>query len=132
MGAYIETLGRLGRITPTDVEERSLSELVVSGPLTLTDLTDRQVLGRYGITGDISTGKDVEASQRLASALYALGRDGVYYAARHDPAFTERCVAVFGGEGDDKLFMVSTGDIPLDLVREAEHMFGLIVSPYTG
>jgi RES domain len=127
LGAYVETLGRIGAPTGEDIEERSLSELALTRPLVLADLTDRQVLGRYGITGDISTGNDNRPSQGLAAALYELGRDGVYYAARHDPAFRERSVAVFGGPDDDKLFIVNTYAIPDELVAEGARQFGLRV-----
>jgi hypothetical protein len=55
IGAYVETLGRLGTISGEDPAERSLSELALSRALILADLTDRLILGRDGIAGDIST-----------------------------------------------------------------------------
>jgi RES domain len=129
VGAYIETFGRLGTISEDDLAERSLSELALSRSVRLADLTDRQVLGRYRIAGDISTGTDYQPSQRLASALYAVGFDGIYYTARHDPAFLERSVAIFGGPDDEKLFIVAATPIPQELAMEAARDFGLLVLP---
>jgi hypothetical protein len=101
----------------------------LSRPLNLADLTDRGVLGRYGIAGDMSAGTDYFPSQQLATILYGLGFDGVYYTARHDPAFLERSTAIFGGPGDDKLFAVSTYDIPPQLIEEGIREFSLLVLP---
>lgn len=128
-GAYLETLGRIRTLSDADIEERSLSEVVPTVPLHLADLTDRQVLGHYGVTGDISAGTDYGPSQALADELYRAGFDGTYYTARHDPAFLERSVAVFGTASAAKLFTLSTGPVPVDLVNEAARDFGLIVLP---
>ncbi|MGH9068658.1 MAG: RES family NAD+ phosphorylase [Acidimicrobiales bacterium] len=128
-GAYLETLGRLRTLSEDDIEERSLSEIVPTTSLSLADLTDRQVLGRYQITGDISTGTNYGPSQALADQLYRAGLDGIYYTARHDPAFQERSVAVFGTSTASKLFAISVGPIPTALVNEVAHNFGLIVLP---
>lgn len=129
VGAYLETFGRLKMLSDADIEERSLSEVVPAVPLHLADLTDRRVLGRYGVTGDISVGTDYGPSQALAAELYRAGFDGIYYTARHDPAFLERSVAVFGGPSTTKLFTQSTGEVPADLVEEVTRDFGLIVLP---
>lgn len=129
LGAYVETFGRLGTITELDVEERSLSELALSADLRLADLTERRVLGGYGVAGDMSAGTDYLPTHQLAGELYSLGFDGIYYTARHDPAFQERSVAVFGGSGDDKLFAQTTGPIPASLISEAETEFDLVVLP---
>ena len=45
----------LGTITWDDIGERSLTELTLARSLKLADLTERSVLGRYGVAGDIST-----------------------------------------------------------------------------
>jgi hypothetical protein len=129
LGAYVEIFGRLGTITWDDIEERSLTELTLARSLKLADLTERSVLGRYGLAGDISTGTDYGPSQKLAGRLYELGFDGIYYTARHDPAFLERSVAVFGGSGDRKLFATLTTVIPEALVDQAAREFGLLVLP---
>lgn len=81
LGAYLETLGRLGTISWDDIEERRLSELTLARPLRLADLTARSILGRYGLAGDISTGTDYRSGQTVAGTLYELGFDGIYYTA---------------------------------------------------
>ncbi len=91
IGAYVETLGRLGTPNRGDVHERRLSELTPSRTLRVGDLTDRTILGMYGITGDLSVGADYRPAQELSRRLCDHGFDGVYYTVRHDPAFTERC-----------------------------------------
>lgn len=129
IGAYIETFGRLGTITVSDIAERCLTELALTRPIRLADTTDRSVLGSYGITGDISAGTVYRPSQQAAAQLYAAGFDGVYYTARHDPAFQERSVAVFGGAGDTKLFVSASYDIPDELLRQGVREFHLAVLP---
>lgn len=128
-GAYLETLGRLRTLSQADIDQRCLSEVVPTTSLRLADLTDRHVLGRYGIAGDISAGVDYGPSQALAAQLYRAGFDGIYYTARHDPAFLERSVAVFGTPSAAKLFAASIGPMPASLVHEVAHDFGLIVLP---
>lgn len=135
-GAFLETLGRFRVITGETIADRLLTTLVPTVPLTLADLTDRRVLGRYGIAGDVSTGTDYLVSQQWAEELWRRGFDGVHYAARHDPQFTERSVAVFGRVGapdgnDDKGFTWSSVPIPDSLIDEVTSIFGVVVTPPT-
>jgi hypothetical protein len=129
LGAYIEVFGRFGTFGYQDLAERSMSELALSRPVRLADLTSREILGRYGIAGEMSAGTDYVPCQQLASALYDNGFDGIFYTARHDPSFAERSVAVFGGSGEVKLFATDTYAIPEELVREAEMYFALRALP---
>ena len=68
-------------------------------------------------------------SHALATELYQAGFDGIYYTARHDPAFLERSIAVFGTPSTAKLFTLSTGPVPAGLVDEVARDFGLTVLP---
>lgn len=131
LGAFVETLGRHFKfLTQASVDERALSSLSLTRPIRLADLTDRAGLGAFGITGDLSTGVDYAPSQDWAGRFYEAGFDGVYYAARHDPSFTERSVAVFGNEeSGSKLFEVTTEEIPQGLVDEACKEFALQIWP---
>ena len=132
LGAFVETLGRFKSLTQEMINERALSALSLTRPLRLADLTDRSVLGDFGITGDLSAGADYTQSQQWAARLYKAGLDGIFYAARHDPAFTERSAAVFGNEDTGtKLFEVVTEPIPEALVDEACDEFGFTVWPAT-
>jgi hypothetical protein len=129
IGAYLETLGRLGTISSEDIDDRRLTELTLARSLKLGDLTNRSVLGRYRITGDISVGTDYTSSQELAQSLYELGFDGPYYTIRHDPAFLERAMAIFGGSGEEKLFAVATTAIPDTVLDQGALEFGSLVLP---
>lgn len=115
---------------------RCLTVVAPSVQLRLADLTDRRVLGFYGIAGDLSTGPDYSPSQQWALRLWDNGFDGVYYAARHDPQFTERSVALFGRTSDrkdaeGKSFEYATSMIPDDLLRDLADEFGIISVPYS-
>ena len=132
LGAFVETFGRLTSLTREMIDERSLSELSPRRPLRLADLTNRKVLGGFGISGDISTGADYGPSQEWALGLFNAGFEGIYYVVRHDPSHIERSVAVFGNEESTAdLFDVSTEPIPRDLVDEACREFGFTVWPST-
>lgn len=130
IGAFLETFGRFKVLTQEAIDERALSELSLTRPLRLADITDRTVIGKFGIAGDISTGEGYGPSQEWASRLYDAGFDGIFYVTRHDPSFGERSVAVFGNEENgSKLFEVTTETIPEDLVARMCDEFGFQVWP---
>jgi hypothetical protein len=130
VGAFLETFARLKFLTQELIDERVLSSLSLTRPLRLADITDKSVVGAFGITGEISTGSDYVPSQQWAERFHKSGFDGVYYTTRHDPSFTERSVAVFGNEdGGAKLFDVVTESIPDELIREVCAEFGFTVWP---
>jgi RES domain-containing protein len=130
LGAFVETLGRFRILTQEAIDERAVSALSLTRSLRLADVTDRTVLGKFGITGDISTGGDYGPSQEWAGRLYEAGFDEIFYVARHDPSFAERSVAVFGNEEiGSKLFEVTTEAISQSLVDEACKEFGFQVWP---
>lgn len=134
VGAFLEKFGRLRLLTRALLDDHRLTFLATTTPLQLADLTDRTVLGDFGISGDISTGTDYRPSQELAERLWAAGFDGIYYAARHDPSFTERSIAVFGPIENEvgetpKRFHLQTGPIPRELVEHVEREYRLRVLP---
>lgn len=135
IGACIETFGRFRTVAEELVRARRLTVVAPTVQLRLADLTDRRVLGSYGIAGDLSTGPDYSPSQQWALRLWNTGFDGVYYAARHDPQFTERSVALFGraGDGDDaegKHLEYTTFVITDDLLRDMTDGFGIMIVRY--
>jgi hypothetical protein len=136
MGACVETFGRF-RVVPAElVDARRLTVAVPVVSLRLADLTDRRVLGRFGIAGEVSTGSDYVAARRWSYLLGDAGFDGIYYAARHDPQFTERSVAVFGQRGDRtaderKRFECTTAPLPSDALIDLADHFGITVLPST-
>ena len=113
---------------------RALTTVTAATPLVLADLTNRNVLGLYGIAGDVSTGTDYASSQRWAHRLWEAGFDGVYYATRHDPQLTERSVAVFGNQGDEAAdeqarLSCTTTPLPDDLLHELMRLYRIVVMP---
>lgn len=129
-GAFVEVFGRFKVLAQRLIDERSLSELTLTRALRLADVTHKSVIGRFGIAGDLSTGTDYREPQQWALRWSQAGFDGVFYAARHDPTFTERSVAVFGNmETGAKLFDVDTDPIPEELVEEVCRNFGFTVLP---
>ncbi len=62
----------------------------------------------------------------------AAGFDGIYYAARHDPSFVERSIALFGPAGSTeggKPFDIINGTIPDDLIDQVAAEFRLHLLP---
>ena len=97
--AYVEVFGRYRAVQQVEILRRCLSTAHVTSDLRLADLTNRAVLGRYGVTAAHSTGSDYELSQDLGTRLHAAGFEGLCYRVRHDPAMTLEAVALFGPTG---------------------------------
>jgi hypothetical protein len=95
LGAVVETLGRVLPLRPEEVARRNLAVLAPSRELRLADLTNRYVLGEFGLTADISVASDYTISQLWSVALRRAGFDGIRYIARHDPACRSTSYALF-------------------------------------
>ena len=132
VGAFLETFRR-NRVIPTRmIDQRALSTLSLTRSMRLADMTDSRVIGLYGIEGDVSAGADYTEPQKWAVRLFEAGFDGIFYATRHDPSFTERSVAIFGdSELGEKLFEVMTAPIQIEVVEEACEAHGFTVLPAT-
>ncbi|MCW2538761.1 MAG: hypothetical protein JWN95_486 [Frankiales bacterium] len=126
--AFVEVFGRTNPISERLVSERVLSEVSLSRPLTVADLTDRALLGRLGPMPEISVGPDYRGPASLAAQLVAQGLDGIRYFARHDPSFKLVSIAMFSASAD-ALQVAKTTPIPDDLIIEAEREFELFVLP---
>lgn len=100
LSAYVEKYGRFGIITPSQRQTDALSTLHVSRALTVADLTNRKVVGGYGVTAAHSVGTDYHPSQRLASELFDAGFAGIRYRIRHDPEMRLEAIAMFGVPGE--------------------------------
>lgn len=132
VGAFLETFARVRFVSTRMAEQRSLSTLSLTRPLTLANMTDPRVIGLFGIEGDVSAGADYTEPQKWAVRLFDAGFDGIFYATRHDPSFTERSVAIFGDrELGEKLFEVTTAPISSGLIEEACEAHGFTVLPAT-
>ena len=131
-GAFVEVFGRLGVVTQDVVDERLISQIPLETSLRLADLTDASIVGRYGISGDISASPPAgyATSQEWAERFYDAGFDGIHYVARHDPSFSERSVAIFGSEGQaEKLASPDSYLIDRDLIDDCHRRFGIEVLP---
>jgi hypothetical protein len=119
------------------ITARVLTVIAPTVELRLADMTDRSVLGRFGIAGDVSAGADYAPTQEWSLRLWDAGFDGIYYAARHDPQFTERSVALFGAPGDQtaserKRFDVASAAISDDVLAELLTYYGIVLVPAAG
>lgn len=101
-GAFVEVFGRFQVITRAQVNERVLASVHPPSDLRLANLTDPTVVGRFGLTNELSVGgEDVyPIAQRWSAALRQAGFGGVHYAARHDPTLQSRSIALFGKPTD--------------------------------
>lgn len=130
LASYVEVFGRIRAVPRGEVGRRRLSELIVSHSMDVADLTNRTVLGDFGITATHSTGTHYGPAHELASHLFDAGFDGVLYRVRHDPAMTLEGIALFGepGETPDRFNAPKTAVIPESLI-EAGRQFRIEILP---
>lgn len=96
-GAFVETLGRFRYISQAMINERVLAEVYMSSDLRLADLTNPQVLGKFGISNDLTMGNEDDAyalAQQWALRLWQAGFSRLYYGARRDVELQSRRAAV--------------------------------------
>lgn len=129
--AYVEKYGRVGMITDEQRSQDRLSELAVPEPLDVADLTNRSVLGQFGVSGSHSTGSDYGPSQELAASLFDAGFCGIRYRISHDPKMELEAVALFGepGERPDRFRQPSLTTLIPDWLVEQGRKFRINVAP---
>lgn len=100
ISALLEVLGGAPSqvICSEFLEVRTLHRLSMPVDVELADLTSRGAR-RFGVTGEIHTLVPYEIPQQWARSLRAVGREGLRYSVRHDPAFGEG-IALFGPAGE--------------------------------
>jgi hypothetical protein len=101
-GAFLETLGRQGRlIDPAEVARRVLSTLHVPEAMVLAN-TGHARARAFGITAGISSIEepDRRTTRSWAQAFQAAGFDGIRYRVSHDPSQRAIGVALFGTSGE--------------------------------
>lgn len=130
LASYVEVFGRFRSVSQAEIDRRALSEFAVERNLRFADLTDRTVLGDFGVTAAHSTGAEYAPAQELAATLYDAGFDGIRYRVRHDPAMRLEGVAIFGEPGvtTDRLPAPKTAPIPENLIS-AGYAFRIQVVP---
>lgn len=132
LASYVEVFGRFRTIPHEHVQQRALSTLSLPTNAAIADLTERTVLGDYGVTAAHSSGSDYQPAQELSATLHDAGFAGIRYRIRHDPAMQLEAIALFGdpGETPDR-FSPSwkTADIPKSVIDDARRIFHIMVVP---
>lgn len=93
--SFIEVFGRMRCVSESEVNRRSLSAIQPTLTLTIADTTDRTILGKFGLTAEISASSDYKESQHLSCQLFRAGFDGIKYRVRHDPRGELEAIAPF-------------------------------------
>jgi len=130
LASYVEVFGRIRAVPKAELDGRCLSELTARHVVEIADLTDRTVLGAFGITAAHSMGSNYEPAQELAGRLFGAGFDGIVYRVRHDPAMELEAVALFGepGETPDRFNPPKSSPIPQEVIS-AGQQFRIEVLP---
>jgi RES domain-containing protein len=126
--AFIETFGQetgIRVVTRSALEERHLSYLKLTAPLTVVDLSKSGGLTRIGADGRLLDGSHAIA-QRWSAALHDLPSEpaGLLYRARHDPA---RNACVLFDLPDSAFEVTSAGSL---LEPGHAHLLGEILDRY--
>lgn len=129
VGAFLETLGRQGRLVPqAEVDRRALSQLAVPRQHRLADCTVARARG-FGITAGIDALEDYGRTQAWACAFLAAGFEGVRYRVSHDPRAPGIGIALFGSTGEVGWPALPWTPMPRALISRIERGFGLRVVP---
>jgi len=130
-GAFLETLGRQGRlIDPAEVARRMLSTLHAPRAMVLANAGHARARA-FGITAGISAIEepDRRSTRRWAEAFHASGFDGVRYRVGHDPSQRAIGIALFGPAGEVDWPASPAKPIEVSLVALMRRRYGLIVLP---
>ena len=130
-GAFLETLGRQGRlIDPAEVARRVLSTLHAPRPMVLAN-TGHARARAFGITAGISAIEepDRRTARRWAEAFHAAGFDGIRYRVSHDPSQRAIGIALFGPAGQADWPAAPPEPIGGSLLAVVRRRYGLIVLP---
>lgn len=132
--ALLETWGGMWIVPEYLVAERDMSNLLLRNAVRLADMTSNTAI-RFGVTAEIFTTGDYQATQRWAAALRQAGFEGIRYWARHDLAHRSACFALFGPAGastdSSRLEPVRTDHLPdrPDLLSDFETQTGVALLP---
>lgn len=140
VGAALEVFGRLRKLPQREIDRRVMATIYLASDVRLADMTDASVVGRFGLTAEVSAGAADTAysrTQQWGLRLREAGFGGVHYAARHDPTLGSRSIALFGkassGQPDDPLSewledtTATTAPIAVGLVDELCETYGFTI-----
>ena len=131
LAAFVEVFGRVRPVQRPEVDGRRLSTARPTQPLRVADLTQREVLGRFGVNAAHSTGSDYRPAQLLSVQLHAAGFDGIAYRIRHDPQMLLEALALFGepeATSHARMRRDNPSPIPGSLINDGRQ-FGIEVLP---
>ena len=128
MGAFVEAYRDPRIVHASTVADRALATLRVAQRLRLADCTVGEAR-RFGITLEIGTSNDYGLCRRWAAAFAGEGFAGIRYRLRQDPSGSLLGIALFGAAGEADWPVEASGPVPDDLIRKAEHRFGIVVVP---
>jgi RES domain len=130
-GAFLETLGRQGRlIDPAEVARRGLSTLHVPRSMVLANAGHARARA-FGITAGISAIEepDRHSTRRWAEAFHAAGFHGIRYRVSHDPSQRAIGVALFGPAGEVDWPASAAEPVDSRLLQLVRRRYGLVVLP---
>jgi hypothetical protein len=130
-GAFLETLGRQGRlIDPAEVARRAVSTLQVPQAMILANAGHARARA-FGITVGISAIEepDRRSTRAWAEAFHAAGFQGIRYRVSHDPSQRAIGVALFGPAGAADWMATTAEPIDSRLLALVRRRYGLVVLP---
>jgi hypothetical protein len=130
-GAFLETLGRQGRlIDPAEVARRGLSTLHVPQSMVLANAGHARARA-FGITAAISAIEepDRRSTRHWAEAFHAAGFQGIRYRVSHDPSQRAIGVALFGPAGEADWPASAAEPVDSRLLQLVRRRYGLVVLP---
>jgi RES domain-containing protein len=133
LDGWIEVFRKQMLLSQADISGRALFSVDLGRDLRLADITSRRAL-EFGLTASLGANQCYRDSHAFAVRAIAAGFDGIRYLVRHDPAQRLYGLALFGAPGapdpaDPNWPEGVDGDIPLELITEAERAFGYRVLP---
>lgn len=131
LGAFVEKFGRFRIVPRSLVDQHSLARLAVPSSVRVADMTDRTIVGRWGLSAGIWAGDVYELSQMWALRLHEAGFAGVWYSAAHDVSGDFHSLALFGKSGHhpESLLLYDDDAIAPELIDDAYDTFGVHVLP---
>jgi hypothetical protein len=130
-GAFLETLGRQGRlIDPVEVGRRVLSTLHAPQAFYLANVGHARARS-FGVTAGIGAVEEADrrTTRAWAASFEVAGFDGIRYRVSHDPSQRVIGVALFGPAGEAHWPSPPPGSIDAGLVQLMRRRYGLVVVP---
>lgn len=98
-GCFLEVFRDWILVPEKEVDARRISAIALPAGTRLADCTDAGARA-FGVTAEIHSTPDYEATRRWAGAFFETGFAGIRYFLRHDPGQTLAGVALFGPAGE--------------------------------